>query len=92
MILHVTFSDGSNPWVCFSDDHKEITKHWKEWEKHLPFVAIPKAYSGNYICEKAMDRAGYLVYKQGGYHDSVKQYKYLGYALSSLEKKGGSNA
>ena len=91
MILHVAFLDGSNPWVCFSDDPKEIAEHWKEWAKHHPREAIPKAYNGDYICEKSTDRASFLVYKQGEYNNTVQRYKYLGYALSYLEKKGGAN-
>ena len=89
MILHVNFSDGSNPWVCFSDDIPEIADHWRDWVKYHPSTAIIKAYSGDYICELAEDRAGYLVYKQGEHFDTVKRYKYLGNALKSLANQGG---
>lgn len=92
MILHIDFTDGSNPWVCFSDDRKEIADHWKEWIKYHGDTARPKAYCGDYICEIADDWSGYWVYKQGEFWDSVKRYKYLGYALASLEKKGGGKA
>lgn len=92
MILHITFTDGSNPWVCFTDNRKELAEHWKEWAKYHPFEAVPKAYNGDYICEKAEDNAGYWVYKQGEFWDTVKRYKYLGNALASLEKKGGRQA
>jgi hypothetical protein len=92
MILHVTFTDGSNPWVCFSDDRKELADHWKDWVKHHPWEAVPQAYCGDYICKTADDRAGYCVYKQGEFWDTVKQYKYLGHALAALKKKGGGNS
>ena len=87
MILHVTFSEGSNPWVCFSDDRQEIAEHWREWVKNHPFEAQPKAYRGDYICEISPDRAGYLVYKQGQLNNTAKKYKYLGYALKFMEKR-----
>lgn len=89
MILHVDFSDGSNPWVCFSDDRREITEHWRDWIKYHPNEAKPKAYNGNYICERSTDNAGYLVYRQGEYNDTAKKYKHLGYALAALERFGG---
>ena len=87
MILHVTFSDGSNPWVAFSDDRQELAEHWRDWMKYHPTEAQPKAYHGNYICETAPDRAGYLVYKQGEFFDTAKRYKRLGNALAYLERR-----
>lgn len=89
MILHISFSDGSNPWVCFSDDRHEIADHWKEWMHYHGDTAEPKAYNGDYICEFTEDRAGYLVYKRG---EAAKHYKRLGFALAYLEKKGGGKA
>ena len=89
MILHVTFSDGSNPWVAFSDNRQEIAEHWRDWMKYHPFEAQPKAYNGDYICEIADDRAGYWVYKQGKFLDTGKRYKHLGHALAATERKGG---
>lgn len=92
MILHITFSDGSNPWVCFSDDRREIADHWREWMKYHPEEAQPKTYSGAYICERAEDNAGFWVYKRGEYWDTVKRYKHLGHALAALERLGGETA
>jgi len=92
MILHVDFSDGSNPWVCFSDNRREIAEHWREWMKYHGDTARPTAYNGNYICEASSDRAGFLVYKQGEFWDTAKHYKRLGFALSYLETKGGGQA
>lgn len=92
MILHVNFSDGSNPWVCFSDDRSEICEHWKEWMKYHPTTAEPKAYCGNFICERSNDRSGFVVYKMGEYHATAKFYKYLGNALKAAEQRGGDTA
>ena len=92
MILHVNFSDGSNPWVCFSDDRHELANHWRDWMKYHSTEAQPKAYNGNYICEPGEDRAGYMVYKQGEYNDTAKKYKHLGHALASLERLGGEKS
>ena len=88
MILHVTFTDGSNPWVCFSDDRQELAEHWRDWMKYHASTAQPKAYNGNYICELATDRARFVVYKQGEYFDTAKTYKRLGNALAYLERRG----
>ena len=92
MILHVTFLDESNPWVCFSPDRREIADHWRDWMKYHPEEAQPKAYSGDYICERAADRAGFLIYKRGEYWDTVKRYKNLGHALAALARWGGETA
>lgn len=89
MILHVNFSDGSNPWVCFSDNIPELADHWRDWVKYHPTTATIKAYSGDYICKPVNDGSGYLVYKHNDYFDTVKQYKYLGNALKSLSRLGG---
>lgn len=89
MILHVTFSDGSNPWVAFSDDRRELAEHWRDWMKYHPEEAQPKAYNGNYICECAEDHAGFWVYKTGESGDTVKRYKHLGRALAALDRLGG---
>lgn len=92
MILHITFSDGSNPWVAFSDDRREIADHWRDWMKYHPTEAQPKAYNGAYICERTADLAGYTVYRQGQYLDTAKRYKHLGNALGALERLGGETA
>ena len=89
MILHITFSDGSNPWICSSNDRHEIAEHWREWIKYHWDTAQPKAHNGAYICEIASDRAGYELYKRGQYWDTVKRYKHLGHALAALERLGG---
>lgn len=89
MILHVTFSDGSNPWVCMDQERDIIAKHWRRWMKYHNSTAQPKAYHGGYICEIAGDRAGYWVYKQGEFWDTVKRYRHLGHALAALERLGG---
>lgn len=92
MILHVNFTDGSNPWVCFSDDRSEICEHWKEWMKYHPTTAEPKVICGNYICEGSAIRGGYWVYKRGKFGDTHKFYKYLGNALKAAEQRGGDTA
>lgn len=91
MILHITFTDGSNPWVCFTDDRKELANHWRDWMKYHPLEAMPKAYHNGYICEPADDHAGYWVYREGQFWDTVKRYKHLGHALASLERLGGAS-
>lgn len=92
MILHVDFSDGSNPWVCFSDNRRELANHWRDWMKYHPDEAQPKAYCDSYVCQRSADNAGYIVFKLGEYNDSAKKYKHLGHALAALERFGGENS
>ena len=86
MILHVTFSDGSNPWVCFSDDRREIAEHWRDWIKYHPNEARPVAYCGGGKCLLDPIRGEYVVTCPPL---NPKQYKHLGHALKALERLGG---
>lgn len=88
MILHVNFTDGSNPWVCFSDDRREIAEHWRDWMKYHPEEAQPVAYCGGAKC--LFDTAGgqYTVIHLGTF---PKHYKHLGHALAALERLGGES-
>ena len=86
MILHVNFSDGSNPWVCFSDDRREIAEHWRDWIKYHPEEARPVAYCGGGKCLFDPARGEYVVIHIG---TDPKQYKHLGHALAALERLGG---
>lgn len=89
MILHVTFSDGSNPWVSFSHDRKTITKQWRRWIKHHPETASPVVMLGGYECRRSAWYNGYFI--TGGNGENYRQYyKYLGCALAAIEKLGGA--
>lgn len=88
MILHVNFSDGSNPWVCFSDDRKEIADHWRDWMKYHPKEARPVAYCGGGKCLFDPMRGGYVVICPPM---DPKCYKHLGHALNALARRGGEN-
>ena len=88
MILHVTFSDGSNPWVCFSDDRREIAEHWRDWMKYHPNEARPVAYCGGGKCLLDPISGEYVVICPP---INPKQYKHLGHALAALERLGGEN-
>ena len=91
MILHITFSDGSNPYVAFPRDRRRAAVLWQRWMKHYPMTAQPTAHSGGYICELSPDRL-YTVFKRGDYHATKKYYSHLGHALAALERKGGGTA
>lgn len=91
MILHVTFSDKSNPWVSFSPDRKEIAKQWRQWMKNHPETARPCASSGGYYCIPSLF-GGYMVQNKNNLSESTRYYKKLGNALAALEKLGGEKA
>ncbi len=92
MILHVTFSDGSNPWLSYPLGRHTIAKYWKMWLKYHPSTAQPTARHNGHICILSEDRAGYWVFKQGEFFNTKKHYKRLGHALAALERLGGGTA
>ena len=91
MVLHVTFSDGSNPWLSLPTDRHTIAKQWRKWMKYHPNTASPTAYCNGWIC-KPFGKGEYLVCKNGKYSECMntwKYYKTLGHALAALERLGG---
>lgn len=88
MILHVTFSDGSNPWVSLPGDRYQIAKHWRRWMKYHPDTAQPVAICNGYECRRSSWCNGYFITSDDG--EIYRQYyKYLGHALAALERLGG---
>lgn len=88
MILHVDFSDGSNPWLSFNADRHTIAKQWRRWMKYHPETARPVAMCGGYKCQRSAWYDGYYIY--GGDGESYRQYyHHLGHALAALERLGG---
>lgn len=90
MILHVTFTDGSNPWVSLPTDHKTIAKLWRRWMKNHPGTAQPVAICGPYRCQKSRWHAGYYLSSRNGQPIPRQYYNYLGHALAALERLGGN--
>lgn len=90
MILHVTFSDGSNPWVSLPTDRHTITKHWRRWMKNHPGTAQPIAWCGSYCCMPALDHKSYnVIFQTKNEWKGIKRYKHLGHALAALDRLGG---
>lgn len=85
MILHVKFSDGSNPWVSFAPDRKTIAKQWIQWMKYHPETARPCASAGTYYCIPSLF-GGYMVQNENIPSESTRYYKTLGRALAALER------
>lgn len=86
MILHVTFTNGSNPWVSLPTDRHTVAKLWRRWMKNHPDTAQPKAHVwGVGFCEPLANNRGYLVHIHGPANYS-KHYLTLGKALAELEK------
>jgi hypothetical protein len=101
MILHVTFTDGSNPWVSLPADRHTIAKLWRQWMKNHPTTAQPVAFMGEYAIYRHNPKAtnGYKLEKRNYndfdsymHYDYIKTYKTLGHALLALEKLGGGGA
>lgn len=92
MVLHVTFSDGSNPWVSLPGDRQTIAKLWQKWMKNHPDTARPVAWCGDYFCIPELG-GGFRVYPRIIYSGSTvtKCYRHLGHALAALERLGGAN-
>ncbi len=89
MILHVTFSDGSNPWVLLNQDRHTIAKQWRRWMKYYPDTAQPVAICGLFQCQKSKWNAGYYLTSQNGQPIPRQYYGTLGHALAALERLGG---
>lgn len=91
MILHISFSDGANPWVSMNQDRHTIAKKWRRWLKNHPTTAKPSAIYNGWKCYP-IGGGGYAV---GRYFDGAhKTYHYmrLGNALAALERLGGGKA
>lgn len=85
MILHITFTDGANPWVSYGEPEKlaKIWKKWAKWDKtaRCHFFSKPDGLQ----C-RARAGGGYSV---GQYFDGAyccKDYEYLLPALKCVEK------
>jgi hypothetical protein len=86
MVLHVTFSDGSNPWISLPGDRKIIAKLWRRWMKYHPDTAEPVVIAGPYRCQKSRWHAGYYLTARNGQHIPRQYYQTLGHALRALER------
>lgn len=89
MILHVTFSDGSNPWASFSADQKTIAKQWRRWMKYHRETAQPVAIAGGFQLQASTWSGGYFITSDTGGAIPRQYYKTLGRALAALERLGG---
>ena len=90
MILHVTFSDGSNPWVSLPTDRHTIAKYWRRWMKYHPATARPVASCGNWECYPNDNPGGVGYFVRNRQHPHMgDHYKRLGDALAALERWGG---
>ena len=90
MVLHVTFSDGSNPWLSLPTDRHTIAKQWRKWMKYHPDTAQPDAICGAYHCRP--ENGGFVIYRRyysEKFPEYGKHYKHLGHALAALERLGG---
>lgn len=76
MILHITFRDGSNPYVSYGGPEK-IRAAWKQWEKNPD--AIPEIHADYFRITRQIHGDRWTVY-----HSRTGRYRYytrLGNAL-----------
>ena len=88
MILHVTFTDGSNPWVSLPTDRETVKKLWRQWEKNHPATARPCAMCNGWQC-RPLAGGGYSVARYFDGAHTCRDYERLGNALRALERLGG---
>lgn len=83
MILHIMFTDGSNPWVSLPVNRKMAMNLWRKWSKVS--TARPEFQFGKLICR--CDNIGnwYVAQWFDGMHE-CKEFKYLANALKYMEK------
>lgn len=91
MILHVTFSDGSNPWVSLPAERQTIAKQWRRWTKHHPNNANCAAWANGWVCYYDKYTGMYRIIKirRMTLEKDIPKYKHLGHALAALERIGG---
>lgn len=85
MILHVIFTNGSNPWVSLPTDRHTVAKMWRRWMKYHPDTARPMAMAGEWKVIPASPEG----YALGRYFDGAHttyHYERLGNALAALER------
>ena len=91
MILHVTFSDGSNPWVSYPANAKQAAQQWRRWIKNNPDTAAPTVFNGDYMLQQAEDGSpSYWVWERHNFFKTQRKYKTLGHALRALDRLGGA--
>lgn len=83
MILHITFTDGSNPWVTFGDS-KKCLKAWRRWEK-VP-EARPEFWENGLKCRPVFG-GGWAVGESFIGPQKCRHYARLGNALNYIEKQ-----
>lgn len=84
MILHVTFTDGSNPWVSLPTDRHTVAKFWRQWMKNHPDTARPIAKSET-LRVSALPDGSYSVHTMYQNPMVGRKYKRLGNALRVME-------
>ena len=88
MILHVRFSDGSNPWQSLPADRHTIARHWRRWAKYHPNNAVCLAWCGSWLCVWDSRVECYVVGDVTRADSTTRHYKNLGHALAALERLG----
>ena len=84
MVLHITFTDSSNPWVSLPNNREMVMKFWHKWSK-VP-EARPEFRLGKLKCRCDCLGNWYVAQWFDGMHKS-KTFRYLANALKYMEKE-----
>lgn len=84
MILHITFTDGSNPWVSLPNNREVVMKFWHKWSE-VP-EARPEFMAGKLKCRRDCIGNWYVSPWFDGAH-KCKEFKYLANALKYMERE-----
>ena len=84
MTLHVTFTNGANPWVSLPTDRHTVAKLWRRWMKNHPDTARPRVFSGDWEVYPDPYGRGYALHNWPNAYERI--YKRLGNALAALER------
>lgn len=75
MYLHITFTDGSNPYVKFAKSKKDIAKDLRSWKRHYIVMDKYKTADGNImvtIRPKTCEEETAMRMKSKDYYESMK--------------------
>lgn len=76
MFLHITFTDGSNPWVRFDISKEDVLKDLRSWKRHYVVVDKYKTIGGDIMVTvrpKTCEEEGTMRKANKEYYGRIKQ-------------------
>lgn len=81
MVVHVTFNDGSNPWVAFNLDKKQVIKTVDRFRKKCGGDICIDIYIGDLIIQHDYNYIWFIRYE-----NKAATFRRLGNAINFCEK------